>query len=332
MILSHPFAAILVLATLSLVTGCSTPPRVAAPLGGTPEQKALAARADDAIRSAADNPGREFANRLRTATYPEWLRFFKCEGPQPVCAWPTLPAAMTDIARLCSQAESGADWPRPPLARVPRVAAPPVIDGKLDDPAWTSAIAWSGVHRFNEKPLLANPKTTWKIAWDDQYLYFAFDCEDSDIIAPLRKRDDPVYNDDCVEMFILPDFRFRTYWEVVIAPGGSIFDSVECKNIDTWGLSLDPAQNLDGMKVGIQIRGTLNQPGDTDQGYTVEVAIPFRELPGYTRTGPKTGDRLHFMLVRLDRQGKDFNCYAYQPLLAWGHNLWNHGQMELVEK
>jgi hypothetical protein len=33
---------------------------------------------------------------------------------------------------------------------------------------------------------------------------------------------------------------------------------------------------------------------DTDEGYTVEIAVPFNELPGYTHTGPKAGDRLHF--------------------------------------
>lgn len=119
-------------------------------------------------------------------------------------------------------------------------------------------------------------------------------------------------------MFILPDIRFRTFWEIVVSPSGSIFDSVECKKAQLWGSDLDPSQNMNGLKTGITVRGTLNNPGDTDQGYTVEIAVPFKELPGYTRTGPKTGDRLHFMLVRLDRQGKTMTPYAFQPLLGWG--------------
>lgn len=321
-----PSAAAMVAATL--LTGCcvfTRPPKP--PVGGTPEQSALVARVEAACQAAENNPGREFANRLRTEPYAGWMAFFRGEGKPP--AWPAVPDAMAEMARLCGLAEAGAAWPRPPLTVVPRAPAPLAMDGKLNEAAWTQAATFTGLYRFNETPPLAGPKTTWKVLWDDQYLYFAFDCEDTDLVAPVRQRDDHVYNDDCVEMFILPDFRFRTYWEIVIAPSGSIFDSVECKNIDTWGLSLDKAQNVEGMQVGIALRGTLNQPGDTDQGYTVEVAVPFSQLMGYTRGGPKTGDRLHFMLVRLDRQGKDFACYAFQPLQAWGHNLWNHATMEL---
>ncbi len=167
--------------------------------------------------------------------------------------------------------------------------------------------------------------------WDDKYLYFAFDCADTDVVAAKRERDDHVYSDDCVEMFILPDFRFRTYWEIVIAPNGSVFDSVECKDIQKWGCNLDPTQNVTGMKHAQTVRGTLNKSDDTDEGYTVEVAVPFSALPGYTRCAPKSGDRLHFMLVRLDRSNGEFKAYAFRPLQAWGHNIWNHAVMELQD-
>jgi hypothetical protein len=130
-------------------------------------------------------------------------------------------------------------------------------------------------------------------------------------------------------MFILPEFRFRTYWEIVIAPNGSVFDSVECKDVNKWGCNLDPPQNLTGMKHAQTVRGTLNQSDDEDEGYTVEVAVPFAELPGYSRCAPKARQRLHFMLVRLDRSNGQFKAYAFRPLQAWGHNIWNHAVMEL---
>ena len=226
-------------------------------------------------------------------------------------------------------AEEGTQWPMPQLTPVPRANNPISIDGRLDEPDWARAATFTGVYRFNEKTLLSGPKTTWGILWDDSNLYFSFDCYDSDIVAPAYKRDDMVYNDDCVEVFLLPDIRFRTFWEIVVSPSGSIFDSVECKRAQLWGSDLDPSQNMNGLKTGITVRGTLNKSDDTDQGYTVEICGPFKELPGYTRTGPKTGDRLHFMLVRLDRQGKIHTPYSFQPLLGWGHNIWNHAEMEL---
>ena len=59
---------------------------------------------------------------------------------------------------------------------------------------------------------------------------------------------------------------------------------------------------------------------------------PFSQLPGYSRCGPSPGDTLNFMLVRLDRSRGVLTAYAYQPLLGWGHNIWNHAQMELIGK
>jgi hypothetical protein len=149
------------------------------------------------------------------------------------------------------------------------------------------------------------------------------------VVSPKKARDDHVYFDDCVEIFILPEFRMRTYWELVIGPSGSVYDSIQNKKPLEWGCIGDATQNIEGLKLGVQVRGTLNKSDDVDEGYTIEAAIPFAELPGYSRTKPQAGQTLHFMLVRLDRKGQDFGVYAYQPLQAWGHNIWNFAVMEL---
>lgn len=290
---------------------------------------ALADRMKAALARVGDSPGREYANRLREERYQAWERFFRGLGEKP--GWSAEPVITAEIEKFCGLTEAGPQWPRPPLVRVPRTRHAPVLDGVLDEAAWAKAATFTGLYKFDEVARVDAPKTTFKILWDEKHLYFAFQCEDSDIIAPDRPRDDHVYNDDCVEMFILPDFQFRTYWEIVLAPNGSIFDSIQCKDLDRWGILMDKARNLEGLRTGIKIRGTLNTPGDTDEGYTVEAAVPFAALPGYTRATPCAGQRLHFMLVRLDRQGKAFTFYAFQPLQAWGHNIWNHAEMELVK-
>lgn len=303
------------------------PPPVAADVQ-TARRLALAERMQAALAIAGISPGREYANRLRGEHYQTWARFFRDQGEQP--RRPTEPAMMEEIGKICRLIEAGPTWPIPPLTRVPRAAQAPVPDGVLDEACWSQAPVFTGLYRFDESVPAEAPKTTFRILWDAQNLYFAFDCQDSDVIAPDRPRDDHVYNDDCVEVFILPEFQFRTYWEIVLAPNGSIFDAIQCKDLDMWGMSMDKAADLDGLRVGIKVRGTINQPGDADEGYTVEAAVPFSALPGYTRATPQTGQRIHVMLVRLDRQGKAFTCYAFQPLQAWGHNIWNFAVMELA--
>jgi hypothetical protein len=293
-----------------------------------PALAALAARATIAIDTAGNTVSREFANRLRGENFPEWLNYFGGKGRKP--NHPRQETAVTQITGFLDLIDSAKTWPKPGDYKIRKAAKPPVIDGKLDDEDWKQAATWTGIYPFN-KTEASGPATTWRMLWDDHYLYFAFDCADTDVVAPARNRDGDVFFDDCVEMFILPDFRFRTYWEIVIAPNGSLFDSVECKTPQQWGATVDPAQNIIGLKHAEIVRGTLNKSDDADQGYTVEVAVPFNQLPGYTRIGPRAGERLHFMLVRLDRNHGQFTPYAFRPLQAWGHNIWNHAVMELAE-
>jgi len=296
----------------------------------TAADKALAARAEDVIARIGTGvtPGREYANRLRDDYFVRVYRQLKGEEParKGELNWPR-----QSIKQCCDLAELGPTWPLPPLAKVPRASHAPSMSGKLDDPAWKNALTYTGMYAFNAKEPAASPKMTWKMMWDDKYLYVGFDCEDTDIIAPVMKRDDPVYSADCVEVFLLPEFRYRTYWEIEASPSGSIYDSVQCKNIDRWGLTTDPAQDVKGLKVALNVVGKFNHTAPTDKGYTVEFAVPFSELPEYSRAKPRAGQKLHFMLVRLDKNSDKMTPYAYQPLLAWGHNIWNMAEMELVK-
>lgn len=212
---------------------------------------------------------------------------------------------------------------------IPRAVAPPTIDGRLDDDAWRHAATFDGLYRFNSTVPADAPETRWFIAWDDQHLYFAFDCSDADIVAPAYPRDGDVYAADCVEMFILPELRLGQYWEIIISPTGSIFDSLQTKKPTEWGPVMRMDESVNGMRIGHRADGdSRGRPG-----YVVEVAVPFDQLPTYTRGNPpRLGDRLHLMLARLDKNAdQPLTPYAFQPLFNWGHNIWNHTPVVLGE-
>jgi hypothetical protein len=69
----------------------------------------------------------------------------------------------------------------------------PVIDGKLDDEVWRKANRFD--HFMTFKPDFGKPtseKTTLLMTYDRKYIYFAFDCRDSEpgkIKAAMAKRD-----------------------------------------------------------------------------------------------------------------------------------------------
>ena len=83
-----------------------------------------------------------------------------------------------------------------------RVSRPPVIDGTLDDEAWThppiETTEWLSYNPLNGDRI---PQHThvW-VAYDDNYFYFAFKCDDPEpagIKTSIARRDN-AWNDDWV--------------------------------------------------------------------------------------------------------------------------------------
>src|SRR5262245_5015314 len=66
---------------------------------------------------------------------------------------------------------------RPHLAAT-RVTDPPVIDGKLDDPAWAQAEATNAfTQKFPNEGQPPTERTTLRIVYDDQAVYIGFECD-----------------------------------------------------------------------------------------------------------------------------------------------------------
>ena len=175
--------------------------------------------------------------------------------------------------------------PLPPLPRyeVKHVAAPPLIDGKLDDAAWKQAPPLEFVFPWDQQTG-AKQKTTARLLWDDDYLYVAYDCTDTDIVARFENRDDPTYMDDAVELFINPDPRQQFYYGLEMNARATLYDYFYA-----FPRFLLKRFDLTGVKLQSNIRGTLNQSSDTDDGWTLEVAIPwsnFEELAPKTPPAP----------------------------------------------
>jgi hypothetical protein len=93
-----------------------------------------------------------------------------------------------------------------PHATVPPTTAPIFIDGRLDEPAWR------GEPTIPRLGLLANGKdpsegTRVWLAHDNKGLYLALRCAESNmpaLKAELTERGAPLYQDDDVEVFLLP--------------------------------------------------------------------------------------------------------------------------------
>ena len=195
-----------------------------------------------------------------------------------------------------------------PEYHVTRAPKPPVIDGVLTDQVWAKARAVELVNSLDGRRTTV--RTVARLLYDDEHLYVSFDCEDPDVWGTLMKRDDPIYNEEVVEIFIDANGDGRTYNEIEVSPNNTVFDAyfpARRQGMDTGWDS--------GVKSAVRVRGTLNDPSDRDEGWTVEMAIPIRRLAEVPHLPPRPGDRWRFNLYRLEHiERKRVEGQAFSPL------------------
>ena len=185
-----------------------------------------------------------------------------------------------------------------------RVGSPIKIDGKLDEPSW-SAAAWTEAFVDIEGARRPRPRfaTRAKMLWDDEWFYIAAEIEEPDVWATLTERDSVIFRDNDFEVFIDPDGDTHAYYELEVNALGTPWDLLLIKPYRDGGPAIN-GWNIDGLKVGVYVQGTLNRPGDRDQGWTAELALPWKILeeaaPGHRP--PKGGDKWRVNFSRVEWQ------------------------------
>jgi hypothetical protein len=184
-------------------------------------------------------------------------------APAPAAAASPLASTKTD-----------APAPKPGLAtppektqpvRMPKFDKAPVIDGKLDDEIWKQAIVLKDFYQVQPGDNIAPSKPTEvMLGYDSKFLYVAFHCYDEPdkVRATIPKRDD-IFNDDYVGILFDTFNDKRKAYEFDFNPLG-----VQADGIWTDGQNEDFSPDI-----VMESKGTL-----TTDGWTVEVAIPFKSL------------------------------------------------------
>ena len=149
--------------------------------------------------------------------------------------------------------------------RLPAFTKPPVIDGKLDDEVWTSAVVLKDFYQIQPGDNIAPSKQTEvMLGHDERFLYVAFHCYDEPdkVRANIPKRDD-IFNDDYVGILFDTFNDKRKAYEFDFNPLG-----IQADGIWTDGMGEDFS-----LDVVLESKGML-----TSDGYTVEAAIPFKSI------------------------------------------------------
>jgi len=152
------------------------------------------------------------------------------------------------------------------------------IDGNLTETAWQKAQVLDFFVPVTNKPVIS--KTEGRILWDKKYLYVGFKAYDKDIWGYLTKHDSQTCQEDVLEIFFKPDPKAEPYYNFEINALGTVYDAFSMNRRAGGGDHHRwRSWNCKGLKVGIKIKGTLNDYTDLDEYWQMEVAIPFASLP-----------------------------------------------------
>jgi hypothetical protein len=180
---------------------------------------------------------------------------------------PRIPAllALTAAGALAQPAAAATERVVPSYTAV-RTSTAPLLDGRIDDAAWTAAPAVSGFRQRDPKEgEPASEATELRLAYDDQALYVALRLEDHEARKIVRRlsRRDAAADADLVRIYLDPnhDHRSGAYFEVSAAgvQGDAVIynDSWDDRS---WDAVWESAVSVD------------------ERGWSAELKIPFSQL------------------------------------------------------
>jgi hypothetical protein len=187
-----------------------------------------------------------------------------------------------------------------------RARSPLTLDGKLDDAAWRDA-PWTDAFVDIEGGRRPAPRlrTRVKMLWDDECLYIGAELEEPHVWATQTAHDSVIFEDNDFEVFLDPNGDSHLYAELEMNALNTTWDLLLPRPYKDGGPAIN-AWEIAGLRTAVHVAGTLNDPSDTDRGWSVEIAWPWKGLKELTErpVPPLDGDqwRINFSRVEWDQE------------------------------
>jgi len=177
--------------------------------------------------------------------------------------------------------------------QIPKLSAPPVIDGVLNDEVWKSAAVFGDFLQTSPGDNVApTHPTEFLMAYDSKNLYMAYKVkQDRSTVRATVARRDNIFNDDYVLVYIDTFNDQRQAYVIFFNPLG-----IQADGTYTEGRGEDYSVDL-----LMESKGVL-----TDDGFTIEAAIPFKSLRYEAGKGKPWG--LH-IFRRVKYKNNEYNSW-----------------------
>jgi len=211
------------------------------------------------------------------------------------------------------------------------------LDGKLSEYAWDGAADTTlFVNVATGKPAPESPvQGSAKLIWDETALYLGVTVKDQNLVGGFdKKQKDPhLWTKDCIEIMVDPDGDGdnKDYYEIQVNPQNLVFDSY----FEDYN---KPRKEPDGpfghedwsskLESAVQLQGTLDNPKDKDEGYVVEIKLPWSSFDKAKKVPPAPGTSWRLNLYAM----KENNGVAWSPILGQGnfHKASRFGRIQWV--
>jgi len=193
-------------------------------------------------------------------------------------------------------APAGAKLPEAWVAPADKV---PVIDGKLDEAAWskTRPVLLGKLESHGK----ATPRTEAFLVHTGGVLYVGVKLAEplvADLKSAVRDADGPAYSDDSVELFLSPH-PGRGYYQLIVSAGGGIYDRHGHGDSADWDA---------GAKAAVQVGA---------DGWSLEVAVPMQALG----VGEEMPNRWRANIYRNRRAGGQHQSQAFSPTFRGDYDV-----------
>ena len=194
--------------------------------------------------------------------------------------------------------------PRWRVPAAPRSSGPPGSrDEGLDGLAWDEVPAFGLLTRAaGDGP--PEQETTVRVCHDGSTLYVRFDCVDRDAWGTFEHRDDPIYQEEAVELFLAPGEADPIhYYEFEVSPRGVLFDAtIHNPTSRRADMTADPSWDCPG------IAWTAGRTGSQD--WWAALAIPWKSVAPASDPLPRIW-RANFYRIERPRDGApEFSCWS----------------------
>jgi hypothetical protein len=137
--------------------------------------------------------------------------------------------------------------------------------------------------------------------WDDRCLYVGAELEEPHVSATLTRHDAVIFNDNDFEMFLDPDGDSHRYGELELNALNTTWDLLLTRPYKDGGHAID-SWEIAGLRTAVHVEGTLNDPRDTDRGWSVEIAWPWEGVASLAAVPlpPRDGDQWRVNFSRVE--------------------------------